>query len=517
MVTTLNKSTQTVSYQLARNSLYNLVTQIAMMALGVWAIPKIVHGLADERFGLLSLIWAFLGYFSLLDLGVSRAATKFLVDAITRNIADEIRAIISTSVQLTLLIGLVVSVALWLLTPWIVGTVFSVSPELQHEARAAMYWTACALPLVLLSGIARAGQMAYQRFDVMNILQASLGSTQWIGSVVLVMLGYGLTEIVALSVVVRVLTTIASFWWLRHIVPPEVTFRVGWDRATIRRLFGFGGWVTVSQIVAPLFQYMDRFLIGLLLTLSAVAYYAVPQEILSRLLVIPFSLSLVLFPALSQGEGALGMSETQSALYQRSMRYLLAFVLPISLAGVSLAADFLQWWVGPEFARSSTIVLQVLSVGFLFNALAQIPLTAVQAAGRPDTVAKFHMMEIGPTLVVAALLIYLFGLVGAAVAFTLRVIADCLLLSYAAHRLIPKEAVHRNLSLFQPRSLANSLVFMCLVVVLAVSASGVMKLGLLLLLLGAYSITLWFIVFDETDRRFFLRLREGLFARAANG
>jgi len=516
-VTPTGNDAPALPFALARNSFYNLATQIALMALGVWAIPKIVHGLADERFGLLSLVWAFLGYFSLLDLGVSRAATKFLVDSIVRDRADEIRSIVSTSLQLTLLIGIAVSVALWMLTPWIVNSVFSVGPALQREASVSMKWTACALPIVLLSGIARAVQMAYQRFDIMNMLQGALGTTQWVGSVVLISMGFGLTEIVVLSVAARVVTTAASFWSLRKISPHQASIRLGWDRGTVRKLFGFGGWVTVSQVIAPLFQYMDRFLIGSLLSLSAVGYYAVPQEILSRLLVIPFSLSLVLFPALSQNEGASGMSAAQAALYQRSIKYLLAFVLPITLAGLSLASDFLGWWVGPEFARSSTVVLQVLSVGFLFNALAQIPLTAVQAAGRPDTIAKFHMMEIVPTIVVAALLIYSLGLLGAAIAFTLRVVADCLLLSFAAHRLIPKAAVHRGSSPFQPRTLANNLVFMCLVLVLAVFVSGMMKVGLLLALFVAYGITLWFVVFDDADRNFFLQLRTRFFESTVKG
>ncbi len=508
---------QSISFRLARNSFYNLATQVVMMGLGLWAIPKIVHGISDERFGLLSLVWAFLGYFSLLDLGISRAATKFLVDSLAEGSSERTRSILSASLQLTLLIGLMMSFALWALAPFLVTSVFSVGGSLRQEALTSLYWTSFALPFVLISGVARAAQMAYQRFDIMNVLQGALGIVQWIGSVVVVRLGYGLVEIVALSVVARLVTTIAGLLLLPSIGAPKLTIQSGWSAPTTKRLFGFGGWVTVSQIIGPLFQYMDRFLIGSLLTLSAVTYYAVPQEILSRLLVIPLSLSLVLFPVLSQGEGSMGMSADQSKLYMRSMKYLFFMMFPITLMGFALASDFLRWWVGPDFAQSSSVVLQILSVGFLFNALAQMPATALQAAGHPNVMAKFHMLEILPTLGLAALLISFFGLVGAACAFTTRVIIDCLLLSFATHRLIPASEDRSRMSLFHPRHLVNDLLFISIVILLWMFTNGILKAGLLAVVLIAYSLTLWFVSFDDTDRAFFLKLRTRFLGGASKG
>ena len=43
---------------------------------GVVAIPRLVHSLGVDRFGLLSLAWIIVGYFSLFDMGMGRALTK---------------------------------------------------------------------------------------------------------------------------------------------------------------------------------------------------------------------------------------------------------------------------------------------------------------------------------------------------------------------------------------------------------------------------------------------------------
>jgi len=61
---------------LARNTLLNLLGQAVPLLVGVLTIPFIVHGLGTERFGLLSLAWVILGYFTIFDLGLGRATTK---------------------------------------------------------------------------------------------------------------------------------------------------------------------------------------------------------------------------------------------------------------------------------------------------------------------------------------------------------------------------------------------------------------------------------------------------------
>ena len=44
------------------------------------AIPLLIKGMGEERFGLLSIIWMGVGYFSLFDLGLGRALTKLIAE-----------------------------------------------------------------------------------------------------------------------------------------------------------------------------------------------------------------------------------------------------------------------------------------------------------------------------------------------------------------------------------------------------------------------------------------------------
>src|SRR5690606_34579224 len=71
---------------------------------------------------------------------------------------------------------------------------------------------------------------------------------------------------------------------------------------TLRRLLGFGGWLTVSLLAVPVLMYAERLLIGGLRSLTELAYYTVPFEIVARTAVIPSAIALTLFPAFSYAQ-----------------------------------------------------------------------------------------------------------------------------------------------------------------------------------------------------------------------
>src|SRR2546422_7955265 len=63
---------------LARNTIWNLVGNGAPMVVAVFCIPILIRSLGRERFGVLTLAWALIGYASLFDLGLGRALTPLL-------------------------------------------------------------------------------------------------------------------------------------------------------------------------------------------------------------------------------------------------------------------------------------------------------------------------------------------------------------------------------------------------------------------------------------------------------
>ena len=198
------------------------------------------------------------------------------------------------------------------------------------------------------------------------------------------------------------------------------------DPALIGPLLRAGGWMTVSNLISPLMVMMDRFLIGSMVSITAVAYYATPFDVVTRLLIIPTALATVVFPAFARtykrdrGHSAL--------LFSRSVWSLLVVLLPTVLAVILFARPGLELWLGDDFARHSTRVSQWLALGVLANGLGTVAFAVVQGAGRPDLTAKFHLVELPIYLIALTVLVRHYGIEGAAIAWTLRVALDTTLL-----------------------------------------------------------------------------------------
>jgi O-antigen/teichoic acid export membrane protein len=105
---------------------------------------------------------------------------------------------------------------------------------------------------------------------------------------------------------------------------------------------------------------------------------------------------------------------------------------PIVVIGLLLIKPFLIFWVGAALGAKSALVGQILLPGIWANTLAFIPFTYLQGRGRPDLPAKFHLLELLPYIGILWVLVDLLGVPGAAWAWDLRILADTLLLFWAA-------------------------------------------------------------------------------------
>ena len=107
--------------------------------------------------------------------------------------------------------------------------------------------------------------------------------------------------------------------------------------------------------------------------------------------------------------------------------------IPLALVFV-FAPELLRVWLGVQYAANSATALRLLAVGVYANALAQPLLVVLYAKNRPDLPAKFHIAELAIHVPVTIILIRAYGITGAAIAWTTRVMLDMTLLSWAAAR-----------------------------------------------------------------------------------
>lgn len=414
-----------------RNIGWNLIGQGAPLLAALISIPLLVKGLGIDRFGILTIGWMLIGYFSLFDLGIGRALTQIIAAKLSADSDSSARRdiplFIWTGLLVMLVLGIVTSLLIVGASRWIVDVALNIPVDLQFETRQALYVLAPTIPLVVIASGLRGVLEATQEFKAVNLVRIPLGVLMFAAPVCVLPYSQDLGMVFLSLLLVRLLTTIAFFWLCRRAVPGFTRF--AFSKSVLPELLRFGGWMTVSNIVSPIMVQMDRFLIGAMMSVAAVAYYATPYEMVTKLLIIPAAIAGVCFPAVANMLGRQAHAEA-SNLYGRSCKYAVILMLPAVLVFELFASDILHLWLGGKFSAESTLVFQILTIGVLINGVAQIPFAFLQGGGRSDITAKLHLAEVVVYLPLLWVSVKMFGIAGAAAAWTIRVMIDALALHW---------------------------------------------------------------------------------------
>ncbi len=478
--------------RLARNSLLNFAGQVLPLGVAIVAVPRLIAGLGLERFGILTLAWTAIGYFSLFDLGLGRALTRSASAAIGGGRLEDLPVLTAAAMRGMTVLGIFGALVLAALTPVIVGRLLDIQASLRGEAVDAFYWLAASLPFVVVTAGLRSLFEAHQDFGVATALRLPFAIFNYVAPLAVLGFSHSLSPVMALLVLGRILMC-ASHWIAARRRYPFVGTRVSMQRHILLPMLRTGGWMTVSNVLSPLMVQFDRFVVAAMLSVQAVTYYATPFDVVMKPLVVPGALLGVLFP-----EFAARFEQNRSgaaALFDRAVRFIVLAMFPPVLVFVAFAREGMQLWLGPEFARLSGPIVQWLAAGLLINSVGYVPFGAVQGMGRADLTAKLHAIEF--PLYTAALFVCArsLGLVGVAMAWTFRVALDTTLLWRMAARLLnPGSRQLRS-------SPAFMLVLLAVLIPAAVIPSVAVRVGFVLATLGAFAVFGWSQLLAGEDRR----------------
>jgi O-antigen/teichoic acid export membrane protein len=419
------------STQLGKGTFWNLAGAAIPLLVGLFTIPTLVRGMGQEAFGLLTLLWTTIGYFSLFDFGLGRAITHYLA-GLRAQAAAIPQSVLRTAALSTLLPGMLGAILLHLLAEPLASRWLNISPALVPEAVAAFQLAGWSIPLVTLSSGLRGMLEGYEDFRASAILRMSLGILNFAAPFVLVELGHTDLQMIVWALLLSRLASIGHNLYLLR--------RQAWradgawvNRTVLRRLFGFGSWMSVSNVLGPLMINFDRYAVAALLSAEVVAYYTVPQDLVLRLLLVPIALTTAMFPRMTLLFSGDNRFEANK-LYRRA-RLWVGFTMGSGLLLLALLAKpALSWWLGVDFAAASWQLSQVLLIGIFFNSLALLPFTAIQARGGVKITSLLHLCELLLYLPALYLSLQTWGLLGAAWVWTSRTALDFVLLQLLYNR-----------------------------------------------------------------------------------
>lgn len=382
----------------------------AILAIPAFALIKQQAG--EEIFGIYTLSFAIAGYASVFELGLSRAVIREI--SANHNNLSIGAGVINTAFALMLGLG-GVSAAVLVGVSGTMVAVMNVSPYYQADIHTGLIWLALCMPMLLVSQVFLAYFEGLAKFKELSLIKILANTLIVLLPCMAIFITPTFTALMVAMLLARLLVLAISTIWICKTLPIALKL----DTVIARRLFGFGGWLTVSAIVGPIMVYFDRFALSAMSGAKNVAFYTAPSELVMRMLSLPGAASRTLFARFSRTP-----SGNESTIYQLSLLLLGVSATLLALPMWIFAEPLLVAWMGQSFAGEPVWVFRILLIGFIFNAIAQVPFNRLQARGYSYQTAMVHCIELLPYI---ALLIYLtkqYGIIGVAVAWMVRIIVD---------------------------------------------------------------------------------------------
>lgn len=397
---------------IARNVLSQYAVLGVNMALGLVMLPFNVGHLGQSAYGLWVLVTSFSTYFDVLEMGYGSAQVKFTAHYRARR--DPVALNEVTSTLFFLFVGIaLLKYLLAVVVAFNIGRWFNLDSEQALTGRYVLLivgtYVACSLPFSVFGSITN----GFQRYHLNNLIFVVTSIVAAATNVVVLLLGYGIVELVAATTVVRLLSLAA---YRRSAYTAFPLLRIRWAhvrKARLREVTAFSAFLFIIDIANKVSYTADTVVIGAFMSTAAVSVYSVGQRLAVAVGRLTRVLSEKLFPTIVD-TATLDQHARLRLLFVQGTRLSLAMVIPLSSFIALLAHPLVMAWVGPRFSGSVPI-LQILALVVAIKVGTMTSQSVLKGTDHHKFLAAATSASSIANLAVSILLVRPFGLVGVAI------------------------------------------------------------------------------------------------------
>lgn len=409
-----------------RNSIWTLSSYILPTIISLFSIGLLARLLGTAEFGIYMLIMAIIGYSGIFEAGLNRSVIREV--SIYSDDKGEIVKIISCSTYCAFVLGLIGATLLFILSSLIVRVLGIALSELE-VVTDSIRLLSLVIPILLITIIWSAILEGKKKFKTLAIKNSISNSMIAILPVLIIYVTDGGIFEGAIGILLaRVIGLLVTIYFVKDEL---AGLKVKFHRNVFERFINYGSWLAISNIISPIMVYFDKFILSYLKGAGVVAYYTAPAELIQKMSIIPSSISRAIFPSLSEAK----TKELEKNIKNQAIKIILPIILFVVIGVYLFSEVIIELWLGVEYVAMSSRILVILSIGFAFNALAYIDFTYLQAKGKSKTTAYLHMIELLPYLLLLYCMINWLGVIGAAYAWSIRMVVDFFILKYISSRL----------------------------------------------------------------------------------
>jgi O-antigen/teichoic acid export membrane protein len=394
---------------MALNVLWNWGGVATEAIVGFLMAPMLINGLGDERYGLWILIGSVTGYFGILDFGLRGAVGRFVALHHAQDDQDAIASVLNTAGMALFFVGctalaLIAGVALFL--PELLG----VPVDRIRDARVAMLIVGVQLAVWFVLRMFDAALWAYQRFDLLNLIDIPTAILRLVVTWWLLKNGGGLLAVAWVAFFTTISSGLAKGICAFLETPGlRISLRLV-NRATLRALTGYGFWNFLISVTGMARSQLSPLIVGGFLGLLLVG----PFSIVMRLVVMAstiltaatgvFTPRAITFHARNQDhERQRLILEGSKLSFSLSLYFLALFVW--------LGKPLLSIWIRPEFAAYWPALI-IIGLGEVLPMTMSVSQGVLQAMARHRPLAFLVIAESVVALGLCGACARPFGLIG---------------------------------------------------------------------------------------------------------
>lgn len=419
----IGSKTTSVGRKLLSGSVLRLVNLAASAGASFFLMPFIVHHLGDRVYGFWSLATAFIGYYNLLDLGLSSAISQYMCIALGQKDHAECRVVFNTALRLQLLIGgaaLAVTLALAAATPLFC----------RHAADVPVYRGVIALlginaAIGFPARVYWAALEAELRFDIQSWLANLSLVLRTVLVIVAIFAGGGLLMLAWVTLLATVPVTLLQMWFA---IRNAAWTRIDGNFVQVQRIKSFFSYSIYSFLayIADVVRFqLDPLVISTMIGLAAVTHYKVAGILAQYYLQIVFASVGMLLPVFSRLHGA-GDRARLDELFFFGTKVSCCLSIFICCALIAWGRPFITRWIGARYL-DGYLPLVLLSLAVLVDVSQRSSADLLFATFKHRFYAWINGGEAILNLAFSLALARPFGILGVAMgtfigAFTVRVV-----------------------------------------------------------------------------------------------
>jgi O-antigen/teichoic acid export membrane protein len=351
--------TNSTPKSLSENAIWNIFLRVWTLVIAFFLTPFLIGKLSTYYYGFYVIIMSISGFMSVLNFGMGEAALRFVAFYHGRGDMIGIKRTVGSVFSIYLLIGTLGALIVYVGAVPIIG-LFKISSEEINLGKNLLQMTAFTFLFECFGASFSAIPTALQRFDIKTKLSIAQSIFQISGTVILLLIGYGIYALVLWNLIVTILVQIANVIIGKRLIP-ALTIGPSFSREGIREVFHYSFFSMLTNIFGIMWANADRLLIGAFVSPNAVAFLSVPQQMVFRGNMLITGASAALLPRFSTMDD----NSKVQRLFLDSTFLLLASTIIIFVPTTVLLPDFLRLWITPEFSLESSLIGQIIAGSYI--------------------------------------------------------------------------------------------------------------------------------------------------------